>query len=85
MTWQGENTTRQNDRSLSLGGVGDNVRGTHLTTFSSNEAGETYVRVFSQIIGDDVTELKRGLNDEGVYGHKIILSLGTNGNDGLSI
>ena len=65
MTWQGENTTRENDLSLSLGGVGDNVRGTRLTTFSSNEAGETYVRVFSQIIGDDVTELKRGLNDEG--------------------
>ena len=65
MTWQGENTTRENDRSLPLGGVGGNVRGTHLTTFTLNEADKTYVRVFSQIIGDDVTELKRRLNDEG--------------------
>lgn len=65
MIWQGRNTTRENDRNLSLQGVDDSVRGTHLTTFSSNEAGETYVRVFSQIIGDDVTELKRGLQDKG--------------------
>ncbi|KAM0715748.1 hypothetical protein Q7P37_008262 [Cladosporium fusiforme] len=64
MTWQGENTTREDDRSLSLENVGDSVRGTRLATFSTSESGETYVRVFNQIIGDDITELKRGLEDE---------------------
>lgn len=62
--WKGENTTIETNCTLSLEGVGDSVRGTRLTTFTSLQDGETYVHVLNQIIGDDITELKRGLDDE---------------------
>ena len=56
--------TRENDRGLSLEGTGDSIRRTHLTTFSTTEEDETYVRIFSRIISNDIIELKRGLSDK---------------------
>lgn len=64
MTWSGENTAREYDRSFSLEGGADSVGGTRLTTYSrSNGTGGNDVFIFNQMHGDDLTELKRGLED----------------------
>ena len=66
MSWDGGNTTRQYNRSISLEDVTDNVRGTHIfahSVLNDRGSGNDTAYIYSQVTGDDITEFYRNLDN----------------------